>query len=68
MGLKHGSVGTQLTKAEWEADDVHELAGRPAGEVIVTSVPPSGKCRIVNLYYDPVTDKAIVEYEDNPIP
>ena len=38
---------------------------RTAGMV---SKPPSGKCRITNLYVDPDTGKVVVEYEDTPVP
>ncbi len=32
------------------------------------SDPPSGKCRVVNVYIDPATGRVIVEYDDVPIP
>jgi len=67
MSLKHASVGDQLTRAEWEGDDLHELNGQPAADVIVTSIPPLGMCRIINIYYDPEQDKAIVQYDDQPV-
>ena len=31
------------------------------------SLPPSGKCRVTNIYFDPVTSKLVVEYDDQPI-
>jgi hypothetical protein len=33
---------------------------------VVTSNPPVGKCRVVNLYVDPETKKLIVAYDDTP--
>jgi len=65
--LRHKSVGIDLTQVEWEAGDSHEIDGSPAGEVVVTSVPPSGGCKILNVYFDPEVEKMIVEYEDIPI-
>ena len=34
----------------------------------MVSKPPSGKCRVTNLYVDPSTGKVVVEYEDTPVP
>ena len=34
----------------------------------VPSNPPSGKCRVLNLYVDPVTEKLIVKWDDTPEP
>ena len=32
------------------------------------SAPPSGKCRVVNIYYDPVTQRYAFQREDQPEP
>ena len=34
----------------------------------VRSVAPTGKCCIINMYWDPIEQKAIFEYEDTPEP
>jgi len=34
----------------------------------VPSSPPSGKCRVINLYVDPATGKLVVEWDDIPEP
>jgi hypothetical protein len=34
----------------------------------VRSIPPSGKCKILNIYWDPEREKIEVEYDDNPEP
>lgn len=28
---------------------------------------PSGKCRITNMYVDPITEKLVIEYDDIPV-
>jgi len=71
--FKHRQVRESLqgrieSSRHWEAMDMHEIDGRPAGDVILVSLPPSGKCRILNIYWDPVSEKAVFEYEDTPIP
>lgn len=68
MAFRHKGVGVDLYRSEWEAIDAHEFDGESAGKVLMLSVPPSGKCRILNIYYDPVENKAIFEYEDVPVP
>ena len=32
------------------------------------SNPPSGKCKVTNLFVDPVTGKLVVEYDNTPTP
>ena len=32
----------------------------------INSNPPVGKCKITNIYVDPITGKTIIEYEDTP--
>ena len=66
--VKHKSVGDGLEQVEWEGVSVHEIDGVPLGDVIITSIPPSGMCRILNIYWDPDVQRAIVEYDDEPIP
>jgi len=68
MAVKHKSVGIDLQRAEWEAVDAHELDGKLLSDVIVTSIPVSGMCRILNIYYNPQNHKVIVEYDDEPMP
>ncbi len=31
------------------------------------SVPPPGKCKVVNIFVDPETEKLIVQYDDVPL-
>lgn len=55
----------------WSSDGVswNRLGVAPTAEqlgAIVTS-PPSGKCKVTNLFVDPSTGKLAVEYEDTPI-
>lgn len=33
----------------------------------MASSPPSGKCKVTNLYVDPDTGKLTVEYDNNPV-
>jgi len=42
----------------------------PDGEEfpMLKSAPPSGKCKITNLYVDPVTGKVVIQYDDTPNP
>lgn len=68
MGLKHKAVGVELSPTEWEAEDIHRFEGKVAGEVLITSIPPSGMCKILNVYYNPQNHKMVVEYEDVPVP
>lgn len=35
---------------------------------VIENDPPSGKCRVTNLFVDPDTDRLIVEYDDTPVP
>lgn len=37
-------------------------------ETCLISKPPSGKCRVTNIYVNPVTGKMEFEYEDTPVP
>lgn len=30
------------------------------------SKPPSGKCKIINIYIDPETGKVVIEYDKTP--
>lgn len=34
----------------------------------IPTSPPSGKCRVTNLYVDPATEKLVVEWDDTPEP
>lgn len=34
--------------------------------VLLVSEPPSGKCKVINIYWDPDTQKAVFEYDDTP--
>lgn len=68
--FKHKTVGTQLTQAEFEALDLHELDGVQFGTIVLKSKPPSGYYKVVNLYVEKVgaNYKLKVEYEDTPEP
>lgn len=33
----------------------------------VRSKPPIGTCKVVNIYYNPMTKKIVIEYNDVPI-
>lgn len=68
--FKHKSVGTQLTQAEFEGVDLHELDGVQFGTIVLKSKPPSGYYKVVNLYVEKVgaNYKLKVEYEDTPEP
>lgn len=35
---------------------------------LIKSVPPSGMCRVYNIYVNPDTQKLIVDYETTPEP
>jgi len=32
----------------------------------INSIPPPGKCKVVNIYVDPSTNKLVIEYDDTP--
>jgi len=34
----------------------------------IVSNPPSGFCRVLNLYVDPATEKLVVSWDDTPQP
>jgi len=53
-----GTKGQVLTAQGAGADPVWSAA--------FTSSPPSGMCRVTNLYVDPATGKLVVEYDDTP--
>ncbi len=44
------------------------MADPPGWEAFIPSVPPSGKCKVVNIYVDPDTGKLVIEYEEIPVP
>lgn len=62
--LKHRSVGPELDRGEWEAEETHEIGGKPAAEVIIQTDPPVGKKRVLNIYYDPDTGDIYLQVED----
>lgn len=33
----------------------------------IESVPPTGKCRVTNIFVDPGTGKLVVQYDDTPV-
>lgn len=33
----------------------------------VVTTPPSGKCKVINVYVDPDTGKLIVQYDNMPV-
>jgi len=34
---------------------------------VLVSIPPKGKCAVMNIYVDPDTGKLVVEYNDDPL-
>ncbi len=50
----------------WQSDGVGwiKTEGRLTFEIL--SVPPSGKCELVNLYINPDTGRLVVEWNDTP--
>ncbi len=64
MSLKHKTAGVELSKDEWEAEDMHEIDGQDASEVIIPSLPPTQKKRVKNIYYDQDADDLYFEVED----
>lgn len=64
MAFKHVTAGVDLTRVEWEGEDMHEIDGNLAGDVIVVTVPPSEKKKIKNMYWDPETGNLYVQIED----
>jgi hypothetical protein len=40
----------------------------PGDNATIRSIPPTGKCAILNMYWDPDEQKVIYEYEDEPEP
>ena len=43
------------------------MGGNPPGPGGIVSTPPSGKYKVVNIYVDPTTGKAVVKYDDTPV-
>ena len=43
-------------------------ASLPAEVTYIPSNPPTGKCKVLNIYVDPDTGKLVIEYEDTPAP
>ena len=37
-------------------------------DTTITTMPPSGKYKVINLWVDPATGKLTVEYENTPVP
>ena len=68
--FKHKSVGTQLTQAEFEDLELHELDGVQFGNIVVKSEPPSGYYKVVNIYCEKVGSiyKLVVDHETDPEP
>lgn len=66
--FKHGSVGGELSQDEWESPAAHMIGDSVAGDVILVSQPPSGMCRVVNVYWNPQNHKAVFEFNDVPEP
>ena len=60
-------IGAALTQIKKEAESLR--SDSPTDYALfkmVKSIPPSGKCRVTNIYVDPVTQKVIVDYDDTP--
>ena len=49
---------------DWRENPPRLLRGSGA---LLVSKPPSGKCKVINIYVDPDTGKTIVEYENTPV-
>ena len=56
-----------MPKSEDFVQDKFELEGGKDMSIVL-SIPPSGKCLVKNIYYDPTTGKLVVEYDDVPQP
>jgi hypothetical protein len=46
--------------ADYTVKNVNVAAG-------AISIPPTGKCKVTNLYVDPLTGKLTIEYDNIPI-
>jgi hypothetical protein len=57
----------ELKQKLQETEDEVKSAEK-AVELHILSNPPSGKCKITNIYIDPVTGKTVVEYDTVPVP
>ena len=57
-----------IDRDDWQSDQLHTIRGHVAGDVILCSIPPSGKCKVINVYWDPQLERAVFEYDDEPEP
>ena len=48
-------------------DGEHPLSVEIMGLSNIVSNPPSGCCRITNVYWDPEVEKVVVEHDDEPV-
>jgi len=55
--VTHKDVGTGLSKTEYLSEEAHELL---EDTVLVISEPPTGKLKVVNIYYDNDTDEQVI--------
>ena len=37
-----------------------------AESILLVSDPPTGKCKVINVYWDPDTQRAVFEFDDTP--
>jgi len=60
--LEYQADTNALVALEWGLTGLRVAAER----VLLISQPPAGKCRIVNVYWDPELQRAVFEYDDTP--
>ncbi len=47
-------------------EKIFSPSGNPPHAILVSN-PPVGKLKITNIYYDQITDKIMIDYDDQPI-
>jgi len=62
--VKHVPVGEGLDSVEWVGEELHAL---PTDTILITSKPPSGMCKVVELFVNPQTGKFVVRYDNTPV-
>lgn len=67
-GVKHKSIGHKLYRDYFEGLDLHEIDGKPMGDVILISNPPAGFYKVVNIYCNKADGKykLVIEHTDEP--
>lgn len=66
--IRHQMI-EKIWKGKKDKEDtlIHTMGGRLLKDIILISRPPSGMCRILNVYWDPLNEKAVFKYEDEPV-